>query len=199
MVSAIESAESEFFYEAVTRANERLLLTRPRLADDGAPWQASPFWEETCRLLTVTPQTLTTESVPAADQVASWPELVEALTADESTSALRAWAEAADPERWTALEAATRVLRARQGNGLSPFEGDLTGLADQTAQRFGPEHVWSASRLETYRACPFRFFTQNVLGLEPRPDAVEGLDVRQLGTIYHRILELVYRQDRRSD
>ncbi len=194
VVSAIESAESEFFYEAVTRASERLLLTRPRLADDGAPWQASPFWEETCRLLTVTPQTLTTESVPAADQIASWPELVEALAADESTGALRAWAETTHPERWTALEAATRVLRARQSNGLSPFEGDLTGLADQTAQRFGPDHVWSASRLETYRSCPFRFFTQNVLGLEPRPDAIEGLDVSQLGTIYHRILELVYRQ-----
>lgn len=194
VASSIESAESEFFYEAVTRASERLLLTRPRLADDGAPWQASPFWEETCRLLSVRPQTLTTESVPTADQVASWPELVELIATGERNSVLLAWAEAADPERWSALEAATRVLAARQGKGLSPYEGDLTRLAEQTAQRFGPEHVWSASRLETYRACPFRFFTQNVLGLEPRPNAVEGLDVRQLGTIYHRILELVYRQ-----
>ena len=142
--------------------------------------------------LAVMPQTLTTESVPAADQIASWPELVEALAADERTGALRAWAEVAHPERWTALEAANACCAARQGNGLSPFEGDLTGLADQTSQRFGPDHVWSASRLETYRACPFRFFTQNVLGLEPRPDAIEGLDVSQLGTIYHRILELVY-------
>jgi ATP-dependent helicase/DNAse subunit B len=193
VASAIESAESEFFYEALTRARERLLLTRPRLADDGAPWQASPFWEETRRLLAATPQTLTTESVPTLNQVASWVELVEALSGDEGRSALRAWAEAADPERWRALETATRVLAARQGKGLSPYDGDLSSLAVQTAQRFGPDHVWSASRLETYRACPLRFFIQNVLGLEPRPDAVEGLDVRQRGTIYHRILELVYR------
>ena len=116
------------------------------------------------------------------------------MAADESNSALRAWAASAEPERWTALEAATRVLRARQGKGLSPFDGDLTSLVDLTAKRFGPNHVWSASRLETYRSCPFHFFTQNVLVLEPRPDTVEGLDVRQRGTIYHRILEHVYRK-----
>jgi hypothetical protein len=39
---ATEGAEAEFFYEAITRPAERLLLTRPRLADNGAPWQASP-------------------------------------------------------------------------------------------------------------------------------------------------------------
>ncbi len=194
VASAITSAEGEFFYAAVTRPSQRLLLTRPRLADDGAPWQASPFWEETCRLLAVTPATLTTESLPALDQVASWPELLEVLAAGPPGSALQAWAEAADPARWRGLHAATRVLAARQGQGPSPYDGDLAGVASQTAAAYGPAHTWSASRLETYRACPFRFFVQHVLGLEPRPDPVEGLDVRQLGTLYHRILELVYRQ-----
>jgi ATP-dependent helicase/DNAse subunit B len=36
------------------------------------------------------------------------------------------------------------------------------------------------------------FFVQKVLGLEPRPEPAEGLDARQLGTIYHRLLEQVY-------
>ncbi|HEX8959488.1 MAG TPA: hypothetical protein VF770_06665, partial [Solirubrobacterales bacterium] len=42
--SVLESGEAQHFYEAVTRPRERLLLTRPRLADNGAAWQASPFW-----------------------------------------------------------------------------------------------------------------------------------------------------------
>ena len=37
--------EATFFYEAVTRASERLLLCRPYLADDGQPWEASPYWD----------------------------------------------------------------------------------------------------------------------------------------------------------
>ena len=50
-----ESAEAEFFYETITRPRERLLLTRPRLADNGAPWQASPYWEEVRRLVAAEP------------------------------------------------------------------------------------------------------------------------------------------------
>ena len=48
-----EGAEAEFFYETITRPRERLLLTRPRLADNGAPWQASPYWEAVRRLVAV--------------------------------------------------------------------------------------------------------------------------------------------------
>ncbi len=56
----------------------------------------------------------------------------------------------------------------------------------------GPERGWSASRLETYRTCPFFFFVGSVLGLEPREEPAEGLDARQLGNIYHHIFEEVY-------
>jgi ATP-dependent helicase/DNAse subunit B len=38
------SVESELFYETVAGARCILLLTRPRLADNGAAWQPSPFW-----------------------------------------------------------------------------------------------------------------------------------------------------------
>ena len=37
--------EATFFYETVTRAGEKLLLCRPYLADDGQPWEPSPYWE----------------------------------------------------------------------------------------------------------------------------------------------------------
>ena len=76
-----EGAEAEFFYEAITRPRERLLLTRPRLADNGAPWQASPYWEAVRRLVTVTPERLTSESAPRPGEAASWPELLESLAA----------------------------------------------------------------------------------------------------------------------
>jgi ATP-dependent helicase/DNAse subunit B len=68
-----------------------------------------------------------------------------------------------------------------------------TGLAETFAQRFGTQHTWSGSRLEAYRTCPFLFFVGSVLKLEPRIEPAEGLDARQLGNIYHRILERLYK------
>ena len=44
------SWEGEYFYEGITRASRALLLTRSRIADNGAPWQPSPYWEEVKRL-----------------------------------------------------------------------------------------------------------------------------------------------------
>ncbi len=50
-----DSAEAEYFYESVTRANSALLITRPRIADNGTPWQPSPYWEEILRCVNVEP------------------------------------------------------------------------------------------------------------------------------------------------
>ncbi len=188
-----ESAEAEFFYETITRPQERLLLTRPRLADNGAPWQASPFWEEVRRLVDTVPETLTSESVPTPAQVASWPELMESLATYPNWGEVWEWVHQTEPTRQVALEAAIHLFRLRQrSTDDSPYDGNLDHLADEFAQRFDSQHAWSASRLEAYRACPFFFFVGSILGLEPREEPSEGLDARQLGNIYHHIFEQLY-------
>lgn len=194
-----QSAEAEFFYETVTAPWERLLLTRPRLADNGAPWQPSPYWEEVRRLVHVEVETLTSESVPPPAEVASWPELMESLATFPAYHQVRIWVGKSAPERQAAMDAAVDVLLLRAGRGSSPFDGDLSELRTTMAREFGPEHVWSASRLEAYRACPFFFFVGRVLDLEARAEPAEGLDARQLGNIYHHIFEAVYRDPRVSD
>jgi ATP-dependent helicase/nuclease subunit B len=199
-----ESAEAEYFYEAVSRPAERLLLTRPRLADNGALWQASPFWEEVRRLVDVLPQTLTSETVPAPSEVASWPELMESLSAHPGYRNVRQWVSETDPTRLAAVQGAAAVLSLRStalGEDAlrGRHEGDLSGQSDVLAGRFGPTHVWSASRLENYVTCPFLFFVGNVLGLEAREEPTEGLDNRQLGNIYHRILRDVYQEAAAGD
>lgn len=192
-----ESAEAEYFYETVSRPAERLLLTRPRLADNGALWQASPFWEEVRRLVDVLPQTLTSESLPAPSAVASWPELMESLSAHSGYQDVRQWVSGIEPTRIAALDEASSVLHLRstpldEDHLPGPYDGDLTTLGETFARRFSPAHVWSASRLETYVTCGFSFFVGSVLGLEAREEPTEGLDGRQLGNIYHRILHDVY-------
>jgi RecB family exonuclease len=187
------SAEAEYFYETAARPSERLLLTRPRLADNGAPWQASPYWEEVRRILGVTPDSVTGSRQVEPGEAASWPELLESLATHGDPAAAR-WAAEEKPVETASVAAAAHVLRQRgPAAGPSPFEGSLTELAGEFAGYFRPERAWSASRLETYRSCPFAFFMTYVLGLEPREEPAEGLDARQLGNIYHHIFERLYR------
>jgi len=107
--------------------------------------------------------------------------------------------EESEPPLMAALDSAARVLELRSAppgdQALpGPYDGDLTAHAEAFARRFGPEHVWSSSRLEQYVTCGFFFFVASVLRLEPREEPTEGLDARQLGNIYHRILQEVYQK-----
>jgi len=185
-----DSAEAEYAYEAFTRASHALLLTRPRIADNGALWQASPYWEEARRRIQVEVQLLTGTQQPAPEAAASEPELWLSLAA---SPALWAQAEQLRPDRGARVSHAASILRQRtQTTATSPYDGDLSAWATIFTRRFGPEHTWSASRLETYRTCPFFFFISQALRLEPRQIPAEGLDARQLGNIYHHIFEAVY-------
>jgi RecB family exonuclease len=52
-----------------------------------------------------------------------------------------------------------------------------------------PARVWSVSSLETYVACPFKFYAQHVLRLEEEPDDEEVMDPRRQGQFLHEVFE----------
>ncbi len=178
-----QSAEREFFYDAVTRPRDHLLLTRPVLADNGATWVASPYWEATRRLTAVPPIPASSTAVLPLAETASWVEWWESAAADAAFANL-----APDKALQRRIDTAAAVWQARQ-QAQPGAEGDLSPLTAELSARFGPNHVWSASRLEAYRTCGYLFFLQSVLGLAPRLEPAEGLDVRQLGSVYHVIFE----------
>ena len=166
--------EGTLFYQAVTRARKKLLLTRPYLAEDGQPWEASPYWEE-IRCLNGNP-------VPGRVRLEDGLDLAEAASHVE-------WREAAwvfDINLKNGVEDLTARLAPK---GAGKFEGEIFDLRE----RFGTEFGWSASKLESYGTCPFEFFVAYGLGLEPRDEPEEGFDVRALGSMLHKILEESYR------
>ncbi|MBI5304544.1 MAG: PD-(D/E)XK nuclease family protein [Chloroflexi bacterium] len=179
--------EVTIFYEAATRAREKLLLTRPYLADDGQPWEASSYWEHVRQLMKVAPAR--SEDALSPENAASLAELLTLLP----QSPLPAFGEFYR-ERGEAVRHGASVLSARMADeARGEFEGDLSALHARLTQDFPATRPWSASRLETFGTCPYAFFTAYALGLEPRPPAQAGYDVRQLGTMYHAILETLYR------
>jgi RecB family exonuclease len=193
--ASTRSFEREYFYQAVTRAREQLLLTRPRLAEGGAAWEPSPYWLEVARLTGAAGVTVSGEVGPALAQVAS---LAEALERAVRTPDAAAWFVRHDPVRWEHLQAGAAIVRTRRTRRamLSPFDGDLSAeLVDRGALRERLRH-WSPSRLESYRTCPQLFYLTHVLKLETHGEPEEGADTRQLGNTYHRLFETVYREAR---
>jgi len=170
--------EITLFYEAVTRAREQLLVSRPYLADDGQAWEPSTYWRQLWELLgrpeavRVRPE----DPLPAA-AVASAAEWVE---------------QGYDPQ---AIAHGLAVFQAREAaRAAGPFEGELPELATALAARYPPEQSWSASRLEAYGTCGFFYYVAHALQLEPRAEPEAGYDARSLGSMYHTILQKLYAQ-----
>ena len=167
--------EATFFYQAITRARQKLLLTRTYLAEDGQAWEPSPFWEEINRL----------NGTSSTVRIRGDAGLVDSAEAASNVE----WVESARDLRDIHIQNGIEVLRARMNpNAKGIYEGELFDLSE----RFGAAHGWSASRLESYGTCPFEFFIAYAMELEPRVEAEEGFDVRMLGSMLHKILEDVY-------
>ena len=189
--------QASTFYQAFTRSNIHLLLTRPYLTEEGENWEPSIYWESTKKLF----------SISAIMKLSPSKPLVQADAA--STQELLFWAvqqqnlqysqDAELSKRWQGLQKSHRILdarRAKRAQGM--FEGNLSLLRDQLASIFSPTYSWSASKLETYTACPFRFFVDGVLKIKAKELPKLGLDVAQRGSVYHRVLEVVYTRVKRE-
>ena len=195
---SVDSAEGEYFYEALTRSTHNLLLTRPRIADNGAVWQASPYWEEVIRITGAVPDYSTTRTVIAPDQAATQAELLQSICARgiiPSIGDVEANEELLS--HLNNLDRARSILQERispDENAPRIYDGDLQNRRESIRMRYPEDHVWSASRLENYQSCPFSYFIGKVLKLEKPEIPEEGLNPRQLGNIYHRILEGLYQE-----
>lgn len=178
------------FYQAVTRADKYLLITRPYMADDGERWAPSPFWRAAAACLQDGDLRLRSDSPRPLNDAASASELL--FWAVQSGGIPTMFQDAFSAE-WEAIQHGGRVLAARQARRPDgPFEGAVDDLAMQLGDRYDAAHVWSASRLETYGACPFMFYIGSVLNIDPREPPEPGFDPAQLGSMLHVILEKSY-------
>ena len=88
------------------------------------------------------------------------------------------------------------VAQRSERDAFGPFEGLLNSETARSAlaQRFNTDHLWSPSRLEGYAACPFRFFGEQLLNLEPLNDLVLRNDARRRGSLLHQVLATIHEQ-----
>jgi len=173
-----EDEERYLFYVCLTRARERMVLSWAAYDEEGTEVPGSPFLDEVKRILPGVPERrvqLAEQYVPAGDAVREadlLPIVADGLArVDRGEGALAA-----------ALHAKGAVDRALLA---WPRRLELTRLRP-LALPVDPAAHLSASRIKSYRRCPFLLLQRLLKADRPREEA---LDPALRGTIVHDALE----------
>jgi RecB family exonuclease len=79
------------------------------------------------------------------------------------------------------------VIRARRSPSFTRFDGNLAGVGVPSPH----DGVVSATRLQSWAACPFAYFGERLLGVAPVEDPAARLEMTALtrGSLVHEVLE----------
>ncbi|MAT70572.1 MAG: hypothetical protein CMJ58_13725 [Planctomycetaceae bacterium] len=202
------AGEMLLFYQLLARPGQSLTLSYPALDAKAQSLPPSPYLAELERNL---PRDYRRIEIPLAATAgeraardhppASLSELRRAAVADalddapELLAAVVAAPATADTGR--SLANGVECVAARGvRDEFGPYEGLLVGATAQAdfARRFGGDHLWSPSQLESYALCPFKFFAEGPLRLEPAPDLVLQSDFGRRGVMLHETLAALHRK-----
>jgi ATP-dependent helicase/nuclease subunit B len=202
--STQQQDEMLLFYSIVTRARRCLTLSYPSVSASGQPLFPSPYITA-IRDLFYRPAIVPSgqadlDPVPSRDRVLSTADLRLAAT-DELHSGRPGLFQtlAQNPDNEAAargiLAAAEMDAYRFEQNGFTPFEGLLQHAPSiaRLAEKYPPNYQFSATQLERYATCPFRFLQSDVLKLEPNDSIEPEIDPRKRGLLLHRVLADLHR------
>jgi ATP-dependent helicase/DNAse subunit B len=185
--------ESALFNSLLERARERIVITCPTTDIVGGEELIPSFLltggkEEGLRsILTVDPfSTSTNLPVSVKDLVANrlWRNQNSAMVAMTHPDV------AAYTEK---ISSPVAMLKAREsGASHLIYNGWLTDLVTSGSLKVNMPNDWSSSRLNDYGKCPFKYWMNHVLRVEPHEEPTHDLVVTTLGETYHKALELFY-------
>jgi ATP-dependent helicase/nuclease subunit B len=165
-------AERMLFYLVVTRARRRLVLIRQETDARGEPRRPSVFWDE---VVDVYLEDAATNEIPAS------PPGVPCERLGLADLAWAAPAYAPGRRKQRAAVGAGRAVRRPRGR-LN--DGRVLEALAATAE-------FSVTELETYAACPYRWFYERAI----RPAELDvEVDARERGSRAHRLLAAFYGQ-----
>ena len=173
------AAEEELWASVHSRADRSLSLWRSRLDDHGRPVAPSYYYDSLLSAAVVYVR------APTLETVASSREHAIACTQLWSTGARQ---RPAKLEAWPIVRSAIDVEQARRSFGnAGVFEGRLD--AGRVPLLVGPDALWSASRIESYRTCAYQFFGRYALRLHELEEERDRADAATRGSVVHEMLQ----------
>lgn len=210
---AERAADDGLFYQLIGIASESLTLSRPTV-QDGAPWPPSHLWravssliEESSAMITAHEMRMgqvarTAEAATSGELLLSVADCLTRSAMPDDLPGYYAWVQANHAAAWGRVNLARamelrRLSRRTRHDHYSGrlHEPDLIAVA---ARQLGPHRVWSATQLNDYGICGYRFFAKRLLRLEALEEPEDGLDAAKLGTVNHAILEATYAEAGRA-
>ena len=200
-----QQEELLLFYGVVTRARKLLVLSYPAVSTDGHPLTASPYL---VALKSLFAKGVLTESLD--EHLSPVPERTHVLT--EADARVRAVHEALEgkpvlcvslcqrePSQTAvvnALSAVDMAVSRFHSPGFHQYEGWLQNARNlsQIARWFARQHEFSATQLEAYAQCPFKFMMANVLKIDEQESEEVETDVGLRGTMVHAVLSDLHSQ-----
>jgi len=191
--------EMLLFHRLVTAPRDGLVLSYPAVSPGGGPLACSPYLDAVRDLFTPQPPLFQQE-----DQLSPLP--IPGRILGESALRCHAVAQAMAGQGGLFVAAARRpglksslrgVARAARLNvhrfhtaGFTSGEGVLGDAVNcgEVARLYNPQRQYSATQLENYATCPFRFGLDQVLGAQPLDDLEYATDHGERGQVLHTVL-----------
>jgi ATP-dependent helicase/DNAse subunit B len=174
------SRDRYLFYTACTRPTRRLYLVREAASDDGAPREASPFWDEAKALFAADEVERWTRRRPLA--ALTWP--LEAAPSERERLRALASLAPADPSTATSLARANGWER-RLDRALAAFQRPTRLTHPAVLEELRQKSSFSVTDLERFADCSSMWFVERFL--QPRSIDAE-VDARLRGTVAHQAL-----------
>lgn len=200
--------EEHYFYQAACRAIERIYLTRPLVLENGAETVASYYIDELKKAVEPLEP-----FEPTIRKRYDGENLPDAATGDElAVELIRLEERQIHSTEITSINGRTieqiigwslengylnastlrriEIERERTGRHFGAYDGIITdpNLISLLAEKFGSDHVFSASGLSLYGKCPYKFFVDRVLKLESKSEAALDLQAIDAGSLLHEVL-----------
>ncbi|HEY7547285.1 MAG TPA: hypothetical protein VID27_20490, partial [Blastocatellia bacterium] len=187
------------FYKAMASATERLYLAYARTDLAGSELLRSYLVDEIeacarAEKIMIPQQAATFERV-RMDEIISLDELAlitareigRSLDEDRDTSRQARIASSLLEQRmasWRFVWRGAQMERDRLAGTRGRFNGvmESADILEEIRRKFGAHYMWSASQINDYGVCPFRFFARHALRLKPIDEPVEGFVPARLGS-----------------
>lgn len=93
----------------------------------------------------------------------------------------------------TALKYAPKTISLIQEDKyFYPKDMELSIEKNDKIIQYLKDFSYSASNLNVYIACPFKFYLQYVLGIQEKTEPAENIDNKVFGTVLHNVLKILF-------
>jgi ATP-dependent helicase/nuclease subunit B len=181
------------FYQSLCSWNKALYLTYPQRSDKGI-FEESNFLKEFTNLFGLKEKSERDYS----NEIYSKEELLILIGKEGVEKFQEKYENLSKKTDLEKINESIEIDKTRLNNpfGDSPYTGyiaeNISKEAKEKLESFKEKH-YSISQLETYAKCPYKYFIERILELEPIEEPVEEIEAFEVGSLVHSIFFTFYK------